>query len=310
LLLLFVGSVLHRAWMLVHTAPRDARFEELGVALALLAVCAHALVNFVFYSLPLSILVGLLSARLFSQPIEAHASTLPMQMPKRLVGVGIAMGWVMWLYLALDVATAGVFQNQPSLGLVSSITAHEDRMLEYARIAQRINGNRGLPVIGEAVLLHRAVRSEPDSHYLREKTYLTFQRALAVDPWNTLTYLRFSEFLDEFPPASGRGPNESTEDLLLSAIGLDPLFVPGIDGLLQHYTATSEESKGYALLRNVVYPWMARLRRDDPNASDRYFDRLAAYAAAAGDTAFLAELKERRSSLADIVPKRERAWFS
>jgi hypothetical protein len=310
LLLLFVGSVLRRAWMLLQMVPRNARFEELGSALALVAVCAHALVNFVFYSLPLGILVGLLSARLFLQPMEARALSGPIRLPKGFIGTGIAMGWVMWLYLALDVATAGIFQNQSSLGLTTSITGNERRMLEYARIAQRINGNRGIPVIGEAVLLNRAARSEPDSNYLLKQTYLTFHRALATDPWNTLTYLRFSEFLDELSPASGRVAGESTEELLLSAIGLDPLFVPGIDQLLQHYAATSQESKGYALLRNVVYPWMDRLRRDDPNASDRYFDRLDAYAAAAGDSAFIAELKERRSSLADIAPKREPAWFS
>ncbi len=115
--------------------------------------------------------------------------------------------------------------------------------------------------------------------------------------------MRFSEFLDDFVPAGGRAPNESTEELLYSAIGLDPMFVPGIDGLLRLYGQTSQESKSYALLRNVVYPWMGRLRRDDPEASDRYFDRLDAYAGEAGDSAFLTELKERRKLLADIAPR-------
>ncbi len=303
LLLLFVGSVLRRARLAVLESPRDARFEDLGVALAVVVACAHAMVNFVFYSLTLVSLIGLLSARLFSQPIQTSAPKSLLHTPNRLVGVGIAMGWLMWLYLALDVATAGVFQNQPSLGLVRSITANEARMLEYARVAQRLNGNRGIPVIAEAVLLHRAARAEPESKYLREQAYLTFHRALAVDPWNTLTYVRFSEFLDDFVPAGGRAPNESTEELLYSAIGLNPMFVPGIDGLLRLYSQTSQESKSYALLRNVVYPWMGRLRREDPDASDRYLDRLDAYAGEAGDSAFLSELKERRKLLADIAPR-------
>jgi O-antigen ligase len=310
LLLLFVGAVLRRARMLVQMSPRDAVFVDVGFAMALLAVCAHALVNFTFYCLPLSVLVGLLGARLFSEPVATLAVSAPIQRLSRFVSIGIAMGWIIWLYLVVDVATAGVFQNQSSLGLVASITGDERRMLEYSRIAQRINGNRGLPVIGEAILLHRAVRSEPDSEYLREQAYLAFHRALAADPWNALSYLRFSQFLDEFPPAGGRLPGESTEELMLFAIGLDPFFVPGIDRLLQYYAATSQGSKGYALLRNVVYPWMERLRRSDPNASDRYFDRLEAYAAAAGDSAFVTELKERRVSLAGITIKRERPWFS
>ena len=157
-------------------------------------------------------------------------------------------------------------------------------------------------MIAEAVLLHRAARSEPESKYLREQTYLAFHRALTVDPWNSLTYVRFSEFLDEFSPAE-RARGESTEELLYSAIGTDPLSVPAIDGLLRLYIGTSQASKAYALLRNVVYPWMERLRRVDPHASDRYFDHLSVYAEAAGDSAFLAELKERRALLSDIAPR-------
>lgn len=310
LLVLFVAAVLLRTRTLLRLDPRDPRYADLGVALALGAACTHALVNFVFYSLPLSILVGLMSARLFEQAIPQRAPSDSVRIPRWAIGAGIAAGCVMWLYLALDVATLGVFQGQSSLGLVTPIRSDEHRMLEYARVAQRLNGNRGIPALGEAILLYRAARTEPDSRYLPEQTYLTFHRALAADPWNTLTYLRFAQFLDEFAPKGQRPPGESTEQLLLSAIGLDPLFVQGIDQLLQHYAATSQESKGYALLRSVVYPWIARLRVVDPSASDRYFDRMEADATAMGDVAFLAELKERRASVADLGPRRERSWFS
>jgi O-antigen ligase len=309
LLLLFSGSVVVRARALLRFQPRDVRFAELGFALALAAVCTHALVNFVFYSLPLGILIGVMSAQLFADPLETPAAARSIQMPRGAIGVGIAMGWVMWLYLALDVATVGVFQGQSSLGLGAFVRADEHRMLEYARVAQRINGNRGIPALGEAILLFRAARAEPNSSYLPERAYQQFHRALAVDPWNTLIYLRLAQFLEEFPPSAGRAPGESTEELLLSAISLDPLYVPAIDQVLQHYAATSHESKSYALLRNVVYPWMARLRRDDPKASDRYFDLLQGYAAAAQDETFIAELAQRRSELASILPRPEKPWF-
>ncbi len=311
LLLLFVGSVAFRTQTLLRLTPRQVRFADLGFALALGAASAHALVNFVFYSLPLGILVGLISARLFAQSIEPPTgSTVPIQVPRGAIMGSIAIGSVMWLYLALDVATVGVFQGQPSLGLATSIRGDDQRMLEYARVAQRLNGNRGIPVLGEAILLYRAARAEPDSHYLPEQAYLAFHRALAVDPWNTLTYLRFAQFLDEFTPVGRRAPGESTEQLLLSAIGIDPLFVPGVDYLLQHYAATSQEGKGYALLRNVVYPWIARLTRQDPKASDRYFEHLEADATATGDSAFLSQLKERRVAVANLAPKPVRPWSS
>ena len=105
LLLLFVGSVLFRARKLVRFEPGDVRFADLGIALALAAACAHALVNFVFYSLPLGLLFGLLSARLFAHPIRsARRARRAVQIPRGAIIAGIAVGWVMWLYLALDVA--------------------------------------------------------------------------------------------------------------------------------------------------------------------------------------------------------------
>ena len=192
----------------------------------------------------------------------------------------------MWLYLVLDVAIVGVFQDQPAAGLVTSIRGDEKRMLEFSRVAQRINGDRGIPALGEAMLLYRAARVEPDSRYLKDHTYEQFHRAMAVDPWNPLIYVRFAQFLDEFVPPSERRPGESDEDLLLSALGLDPLFQPAIDQLLQYYASTSRDSQRYALLRGLVYPWMQTLRSNDPAASDRYFDLLEGYARSAGDARF------------------------
>ena len=102
---------------------------------------------------------------------------------------------------------------------------------------------------------------------------------------------------------------EADEDLLLSAIGPNPLFVPALDQLLAHYAATSQEPKRYALLRTLIYPWMPTLRRSDPDASDRYFDLLEGYANAGGDESFLAELRARRAALVSVASKPEAHWF-
>ncbi|MGH8598872.1 MAG: hypothetical protein ACREXT_19670, partial [Gammaproteobacteria bacterium] len=67
--------------------------------------------------------------------------------------------------------------------------------------------------------------------------------------------------------------------------------------------------RSYALLRNLVYPWMPILRRRDPAASDRYFDMLEAHAAAHGDSVFSTELAQKRSELARIVRPPSTAWF-
>ena len=311
LLLLFVVFVLRRIFTLVRLDPSDPRFAELGLGFALAAACAHAFVNFVFYSLPLGILSGLLASALFAQPIGQQRIGVDraIRLPNGAVRVGIVMAWVIWLYLALDVATVGVFQGQPTFGLVKSIRADEQRMLEFARIAQRINGERGIPALGEAILLHRAARAEPESNYLPEQAYRQFHRAISADPWNSLTYVRFAQFLDDFPLAGGRPSGESDEELLLAALAPNPLFVPALDQLLAYYAATSEESKRYALLRGSIYPWMPTLRRNDPDASDRYFDLLEGYASANGDENFLAELKSQRAALVNFAPRPGAPWF-
>jgi O-Antigen ligase len=310
LLLVFVFAVLRRVIVLARLSPSDSQYPKLGIAIALVAASAHAIVNFVFYSLPLGILIGLMSAYLFvSDTAVAEVQRSTGSREVRLAAGALVFGWVMWLYLLLDVAIVGVFQGQPSLPFAASIRADEQRMLRFARVAERLNGNRGIPALGEAVLLYRALRAEPGSAYLKGQTYQALQHALAVDPWNSLIYLRLAQFLDEFPPPGGRRSGESDEELLTAAIGLDPLFLPGIDRLLELYAARGDDERRYALLRNVVYPWMPTVRRRDPTASDRYFGLLEGYADAAGDRAFAAEVRQKRSELARFVPAHRTRWF-
>lgn len=310
LLLLFIGLVLRRSVKLIRLPNADPRFAGLGLGIALMAVCAHAFINFVFYSLSLNIVIGIVAALFFADRLDQPVKPKDrIRLPAGTCAVGIGAAWVMWLYLVLDVAIVGVFQDQPSFGFASSIRGDEPRMIGFSRIAQRMNGSRGIPALGEAVLLYRAALAEPDSRYLRDGTYRQFHRALAVDPWNPLIYVRFSQFLGEFIQPAERAPGESDEDLLLSAIGLDPIFVPALDQLLHHYAITRQESKRYSLLRRWIYPWMQILRRNDPDASDRYFELLEGYAVAQGDTEFLAELKARRAELVDLAPKPQEYWF-
>jgi hypothetical protein len=309
LLLLFVGLLARRAVALLRVAPTDPRFSDLGLAIALLAVCAHATVNFVFYSLPLCLVIGASAAALFATHADRQRGSETARLPRRSVAIAIGVAWVMWLYLVLDVAVVGVFQDQPAAGFVTSIRGDEKQMLRFSRIAQRLNGNRGIPALGEAVLLYRAARVKPESRYLKDRTYEQFHRAMEVDPWNPLIYVRLSQFLDEFVPPGERRPGESDEDLLLSALGLDPLFLPAIDQLLQHYASMSRDTQRYALLRGLVYPWMDALRRSDPEACERYFDLLEGYARSAKDDAFLAEVVQRRVELANVVPKRQAYWL-
>ncbi len=84
---------------------------------------------------------------------------------------------------------------------------------------------------------------------------------MAADPWNTLSYVRFAQFLDEFPP-SRSGARRIERRTVAFALGSIRFSFRRIDQLLEYYAATSQESKGYELLRGIVYPWMPTLRRN------------------------------------------------
>jgi hypothetical protein len=309
LLLAFVAAILRRVVSGLRQDVGQTGFERLGIALALAAVCAHALVNFVFYSLPLGILIGLMAAQLFAGPDRTNAASQPTPIARRSMALAMTVGWVMWLYLLLDVMIIDVFQGQAGLPFAASIRGDDRRMLEFARVAQRLNGNRGIPALAEAMLLNKSLRAEPYSRYLREQTYEHFHVALSVDPWNPMIYVQFAEFLDGFVPPGQRAPGESSEELLAASIGLDPVYLPGIDGLLALYAARGDDGKRYALLRKLVYPWMPTVRRRDPAASDRYFELLKQYASSAGDTAFLDEVEQRQAALSHFVPVAPTYWF-
>jgi len=307
LLLLFVGSVCRRGLQIVGRHPNSAEYRKFGLALALMAASAHALVNFVFYTLPLLIVIGLMTALLFSN--DASAADRNVRIRPAIGMAVIGAGWVMWLYLLLDVATAGVFQNQTSFGIASYVRADQGRMFEYARFAQMLNGNRGIPVLGEAILLYRAAQAEPDSAFLKQEAYEKFHQAILVDPANTLAYVRLSQFLDDFPMQGERPKGESDEELLTTALSFDPLCVPCIDQLLVHYAAIGRDDERYALLREKTYPWMTVLRKKDPEATDRYIEILKAHAQQTGDAGFAEELERMHAALVSSAPQPEKYWF-
>ncbi|MBU2806134.1 O-antigen ligase family protein [Acidithiobacillus ferridurans] len=83
-LLAFAGTLMYALYRLIFRAARlgiseESRYWALGLVLGVFAITGHALGNFIFYNLPLSILAGLFLAqawRLYQQP-EETAPILP-----------------------------------------------------------------------------------------------------------------------------------------------------------------------------------------------------------------------------------------
>ena len=314
-LTLFAGAVLIRFTRSVRAASDSDAFAGLGWVMALGAALAHAMVNFVLFSPALAVVLGILAARVFPasavgfEPPAAAESQL--RASRTLLVVGLLVGWVAWLYLLLDTAIAGVLQNQPRIPFAAAVREDPDRMLRFSRLAQSLNANRGVPVLAEAALLEQRLDQDPSSEYLRERTVAAYRRAMAADPWNPLALLMFYELQGKHPDLTpGLTDAEKPETLLLTTVSIDPLFVPGIDRLLNHLAGQGRREAAYQFLRRRVYPWLPLLARLDKPSALRYLGALRAMAGQRNEREFVAELDALEMDLSTIEPiKQVRGFF-
>ncbi len=283
-------------------------FERVGSALAVGAACAHALVNFVFYTLPLAIMIGVLAASMLDRrpTVEAYAPTWNARLG--IVGA-IGFGWVVWLYLVLDLATVAIFQGQKGIPFSESVRSDPAMQLKYARIAQKLNGERGIPVLGEAMILARDVGDGTATEPLRPETLAAFRRAIDVDPWNPLGYIALAKVAARNQDELVLSADEAPRALLLKALSLDPVNVAAIDDLLALDAAKGRLGDSYAVLKSVVFPWIELLKRQDERAANRYLEEMNRLANLAGDTSFVAAVVQKRELLEQVTPKIYRRWF-
>jgi hypothetical protein len=280
---------------------RDA--SRLGHVLAIGAACAHALVNFVFFSLPLMLLMGVQ----LSCATETADQSVPI-LRGRLFNVFVGFGWICFAYLLLDLTTAVVLQGQPGFP-IGSLRSDPHNQLRYARFAEQLNGSRGVPVLAQAVLLSRLAELSDGMQDVNDQALATYRRALRVDPWNTIGYVAMADFIEERRAELLISPDEEPGTLLLSAIAINPIEIAAIDRLLRLQETQGRLSESYGLLRNVVYPWIELMKRQDPEAADRYLSILTRLAAITGDSSFVAEIASKRAALANVTPAKREGWY-
>ncbi len=309
LLLAFVVWMIVRFLRLVSGKP--IVLEKAGPALAVCAAAAHATINFVFYSLPLTILIGILAAVSLTRETDSPAQakkTRTLQnnglfAVRAALLAGLLFGWGSFGYLLLDTAIYGVFQGQRGLPLVAAIRRDPQRAIEFSRFAQKLNADRGVPVLAEALLTAHQSELEPDSDFLRERALAKFRQAREVDPWNPQVYLDFSRFLASKDQSRLRlREDEDQLNMLLKAISLDPLFEPALEQLLVEFETQGEYQKRYLLLRRIVYPWMTLLKRRDPETANRYMAELKHYAEVSQDLEFQSELAVQEKLMENVRP--------
>ena len=166
-LLVFAGSLMYALYKLLYKAgkslnlPEGRRLEALGLVLGVFAITGHALGNFIFYNLPLSVLGGLFLARAW-RIYGYHGDTAPL-LPRIGINHGaIAQGVLIlavvvafWNLLA-DGATFALFSSNGWLNSV--ITNSNQRAVFLLKAA-------------DWVTLARPLATQP--HVYLANTYLT-----------------------------------------------------------------------------------------------------------------------------------------
>ena len=300
----WVGVVL---WQFISNSSKNHSPERLGATLALAALLAHAMVNFVFYAPALGLLIGFLVATVLNLPAVAGHNTLRtfpgvFLLPLLLVAGG-GCG-----YLWLDITTSVKLQGQPGIPLVLQPVREQREQLAYARLAQKLNADRGLPFLAEAVLLDKdrsLVDVDAESSILA-----AYRRAVQVDPWNTFSWWQFRDFILRTESIRDRLlPAEQPSSITLEVLRLDPVFVPAIEGRLAELATTDTaqtRQRQLKFLRSQIGPRLTWLARENPKAAQHYADVLLRHSTSAADHAVWIGALEQISALQPLSPER---WF-
>ncbi|MEL5849500.1 O-antigen ligase family protein [Candidatus Igneacidithiobacillus taiwanensis] len=146
-LLAFAGALFYALYRLILRParlgiPEEDRYWALGLVLGVFAITGHALGNFIFYNLPLSILAGIFLAqawRLYhrqgdSAPILPRLGIRhPQVLQFALVLLIVVASW----FLALDAAVYGLFSNNAWLdGFIANPNARAVFLMRAARFLE------------------------------------------------------------------------------------------------------------------------------------------------------------------------------
>jgi hypothetical protein len=277
-----------------------------GCALAIAAAMAHATLNFVFYSLALCVALGVLSFFAFGGRQASSAGAKPAS--RAAVGtwlVGLAFAGVAWFYLALDTFAFGVFSGQPSLPSAQEVRTDADKALAFARYHHKLNDNRSIPVLGEALLLAQ----RPYTDQTRDATLAAFRDALVRHPWSVQARLAMLDYvLTHRISGTHLSASEQPERMLLDTLREMPADMDVVRQLVRFYMLIGQPGKAIEQIRLAVFPWMELLYRRDPNS----YDELVAILREVGpaDGAALTELLGMRDRLERVArDEQPDVWF-
>ena len=281
-LVVLVGFAARLLWVAARSDKDSQHFARLGFVLAACLLLAHACVNFVFYrfSLPVGLAVVLAMAqaprgsRVLPSPLTRLAKFWH-GLPKAWLWGPLLGGWIAFAYLVVDVVTAGILEGQDSVPFADKLRTDSASVHKWARLAQSLNADRGLPLLADASLSAALIPQGNTADRALRTAYAhgKFREALQVDPWNTNSYMAFYQFVQQHPELTPELPEwEQPVSLLLRAVALDRQYVPALDELLRITQAQPNERD--KVLLNLIAPWLELIARVNLPAAQHYLEEL------------------------------------
>lgn len=303
------------AWVVVRTLQavwRDADWRFgfwLGLGVALL----HAQLNFVFYILPLTMVVALLLAVLapafkdvaVTQASQGRATQSKTGMVQALKAGPLVLAGSLALpvvWLGLDAFTYGVFGGQPGMPGAQSVRQDPQAALAYAQFAQRWNGSRGIPVLAEAQL-RRGLASNPSDQELKGIAAV-YQHSIQVDPWNPAAYTAMAEMMSAQPSLEGGEPLA----LRTQAWRLAPQRPEAALALMRQAIAQGHQDQALEVALEVTL-WCGLIGRRDVDQLDDLGRFVAGLNKQWQDSRLALQLEQCRQARRTALPAKRRATW-
>lgn len=243
LLVPLIVLVVAVAWCCIRgTFVRREWDSRLPFAVAAAVALLHAAVNFVFYILPLVVVLGVLVAIVFApeaQPVSPRGKTgSPSRGLWAVVGFGLILnlGW-----LGLDVYNQAAFAGRPALPGVSGIRRSSDSLLEYVETTLALNSDRGLPWLVRAETMIQ--REDPAG------AAVAYKEAVSIDPWNARGLMGYANLLLEHPETSSESEPQT---LLESAVALNPHYIPAASAAIGYHVNRGQFSRARAIAEELI----------------------------------------------------------
>lgn len=282
-----------------------------GMLLALAVAFVHSLLNFVFYVLPLVIVVGVMLALILAPGLtqvpvnQGGADSEKTILPLRISKIAVVCLLILNIfYLCLDVLSNAVFAGNKLVPGASLIASDPAATRSYVQWAQKLNRRRALPAFVEARLLEQDLAASP-TPLLMTQTDLAYQAAIDKDPWNPAIRLSYVQFRNQY--ATDAASLAVQESALYDALNLNRANVNTNLMLYRWHQTYGSETQQQEIAANIVL-WCELMARQ-PGAEPIY-NEIEVWAAGQK----LTELAERAQrcqawTQRDAGGGRKKTWF-